>query len=93
MEGDLSGGSWSNLSGGISIHALRVEGDIFCCAASNSSGISIHALRVEGDPVGRVSAARRAFLSTPSGWRATNYGKLADMILEISIHALRVEGD
>jgi hypothetical protein len=33
------------------------------------------------------------FLSTPSGWRATNYGKLADMILGISIHALRVEGD
>ena len=56
--------------------------------------ISIHALRVEGDAeVFAVRFIKDRFLSTPSGWRATNYGKLADMILGISIHALRVEGD
>ena len=33
------------------------------------------------------------FLSTPSGWRATVFGLLAIVELDISIHALRVEGD
>ena len=33
------------------------------------------------------------FLSTPSGWRATGFGKLNVDRLGISIHALRVEGD
>ena len=57
----------------ISIHALRVEGDrsrnkyVTC-----TTKISIHALRVEGDraPCGGI-LMRPAFLSTPSGWRAT----------------------
>ena len=35
----------------------------------------------------------KEFLSTPSGWRATDAAKDADDALEISIHALRVEGD
>ena len=57
----------------ISIHALRVEGDV---AYSDSGGrlyrISIHALRVEGDVgVPGINAIAFAFLSTPSGWRAT----------------------
>ena len=59
----------------ISIHALRVEGDddwlhrVACKIA-----ISIHALRVEGDLIRHVIHAKRppAFLSTPSGWRATS---------------------
>ena len=33
----------------ISIHALRVEGDLFCFVRSLVRVISIHALRVEGD--------------------------------------------
>ena len=34
----------------ISIHALRVEGDVQrCCGKPVASWISIHALRVEGD--------------------------------------------
>ena len=57
--------------------------------------ISIHALRVEGDLVAvSLSGVINAFLSTPSGWRATkqfDYPVYID--LEISIHALRVEGD
>ena len=34
----------------ISIHALRVEGDLIAVSSSASRLISIHALRVEGDP-------------------------------------------
>ena len=35
--------------------------------------ISIHALRVEGDPAATpISFNMYAFLSTPSGWRATD---------------------
>ena len=58
----------------ISIHALRVEGDIYIDPAEIFHiGISIHALRVEGDPVtGSHSRVRFVFLSTPSGWRATS---------------------
>ena len=35
----------------------------------------------------------QAFLSTPSGWRATFAAKTREEELAISIHALRVEGD
>ena len=79
----------------ISIHALRVEGD---SRTSKTKGrithISIHALRVEGDslppPLGRPLPV---FLSTPSGWRATQLKKNLHYRQNISIHALRVEGD
>ncbi|WP_418784714.1 hypothetical protein, partial [Hominenteromicrobium sp.] len=33
----------------ISIHALRVEGDVYRVSYSQDGQISIHALRVEGD--------------------------------------------
>ena len=58
----------------ISIHALRVEGDAADGATSQAETISIHALRVEGDDsVTRAEWADAGqFLSTPSGWRATN---------------------
>ena len=56
--------------------------------------ISIHALRVEGD---RLDVALREtqllFLSTPSGWRATDFIQGIFTGNWISIHALRVEGD
>ncbi len=80
---------------GISIHALRVEGDPEkAWEKIVLEEISIHALRVEGD-VKRVVSAVRAFLflSTPSVWRATTAGLRSLMDLWISIHALRVEGD
>ena len=59
---------------GISIHALRVEGDQLICAPNpKDKQISIHALRVEGDNTGsRVCQRFCGFLSTPSGWRATD---------------------
>ena len=59
-------------SANISIHALRVEGDSSCHKSTAQDNISIHALRVEGDVGIFVCAAvTGAFLSTPSGWRAT----------------------
>ena len=64
-------------SAGISIHALRVEGDIAGGEFPTLlSGISIHALRVEGDIKALItSPSPGPFLSTPSGWRATHQHK------------------
>ena len=57
----------------ISIHALRVEGDAQVIVVETPRVISIHALRVEGDKKGEnKKCCTAAFLSTPSGWRATN---------------------
>ena len=57
----------------ISIHALRVEGDaVRRSATAKKKTISIHALRVEGDlEFANPPLLTYAFLSTPSGWRAT----------------------
>ena len=57
----------------ISIHALRVEGDIYGGQQCHCLRISIHALRVEGDHTEAAYqlAQYYLFLSTPSGWRAT----------------------
>ena len=41
----------SENSSRISIHALRVEGDVKNLARAFNMSISIHALRVEGDPI------------------------------------------
>ena len=79
---------------GISIHALRVEGDTGGQLFSFCHCISIHALRVEGDAnAQRGVSCRKRFLSTPSGWRATAAKKAKAVDMPISIHALRVEGD
>ena len=59
----------------ISIHALRVEGDVRVRKPAVAHiRISIHALRVEGDGARSMQIARETiFLSTPSGWRATGF--------------------
>ena len=78
----------------ISIHALRVEGDILKELLLWGEEISIHALRVEGDiQLAYAAIIRAQFLSTPSGWRATRLHIGAGLAALISIHALRVEGD
>ena len=78
----------------ISIHALRVEGD------KNGSGDRGDERDFYPRPPGGgrlVSFASRAFgvgfLSTPSGWRATEGVSRWRIESRISIHALRVEGD
>ena len=56
----------------ISIHSLRMEGDIVICTAVQLLIISIHSLRMEGDAheiSGILTAG--AFQSTPSAWRET----------------------
>ena len=57
---------------GISIHALREEGDRLSCPRALAAHISIHALREEGDGFvpSRVLTVY-LFLSTPSARRAT----------------------
>ena len=62
-----------NFIGSISIHALRVEGDLLLLRQTRGELISIHALRVEVDyPNINGNRFFEAFLSTPSGWRATS---------------------
>ena len=57
---------------GISIHALREEGDARPTTACRSSWISIHALREEGDTARQfLRRDSSGFLSTPSARRAT----------------------
>ena len=57
---------------GISIHALREEGDLRAKQAALGALISIHALREEGDARCTVEVTvYRLFLSTPSARRAT----------------------
>ena len=58
--------------GGISIHALREEGDTMPKLWPLMWSISIHALREEGDTTKTVSRnVTASFLSTPSARRAT----------------------
>ena len=81
---------------GISIHALREEGDRLRLPDRRGHEISIHALREEGDQVEseRLTADYR-FLSTPSARRATRTNQAFQYhnSTNISIHALREEGD
>ena len=71
-----------------------MEGDIYIGHKGPRQRISIHALRVEGDVKGMAfNILDIIFLSTPSGWRATDLVGNVWKWLNISIHALRVEGD
>ena len=80
---------------GISIHALREEGDGAVDAIVHLLVIiSIHALREEGDMRnGVVETLTFKFLSTPSARRATYNSHILGRAVNISIHALREEGD
>ena len=50
MEGDVSAAFVAFFAFSISIHTLRVEGDLVILAQTNEQkNISIHTLRVEGD--------------------------------------------
>ena len=66
-EGDLSGKD-AVLFNGISIHALREEGDLLpTCGRLLPPAISIHALREEGDQLQPgINITTYEFLSTPS---------------------------
>ena len=89
------GQSVSRFTSGISIHALREEGDPKPDHEwPGIHVISIHALREEGDQVqGALDREPEKFLSTPSARRATLRSVRQDVRNDISIHALREEGD
>ena len=95
MEGDLATPIETPLPPAISIHALRVEGDLRTVAVGICNRISIHALRVEGDICRIYDNGVTFWISihalrvegdqvNPPAW---------DTDSGISIHALRVEGD
>ena len=57
---------------GISIHSLRMEGDLMFTKYTLTCVISIHSLRMEGDNRGATATTLRViFQSTPSAWRET----------------------
>ena len=61
----------------ISIHSLRVEGDVKTFQIHFEKAISIHSLRVEGDGSEKVhSLGAKIFQSTPSVWRETAFAAL-----------------
>ena len=78
----------------ISIHTLRMEGDVVKGFEGDNLEISIHTLRMEGDEsLTWYITLLVVFQSTPSAWRVTKslIGSLS--LLWISIHTLRMEGD
>ena len=79
---------------GISIHALREEGDRLLISASRSSNDFYPRPPRGGRPLPQINfCSRTLFLSTPSARRATYFFFVPNRLLWISIHALREEGD
>ena len=77
---------------GISIHALREEGDLRYPRPPAHQGISIHAHREEGDPDYPLHDNDYSkFLSTPSARRATlsSMAKILRMLLFLSTPSAR----
>ena len=94
MEGDPVSGLYDAFYGKISIHSLRMEGDITLSAADmadwtfqSTPSAWRETLLDAGVPENIV------FQSTPSAWRETPPPGLEFSRIEISIHSLRMEGD
>ena len=78
----------------ISIHSLRMEGDIDVLMTYVDGIISIHSLRMEGDfNPNNIDPNQYTFQSTPSAWRETSMILWIRCYRYISIHSLRMEGD
>ena len=79
----------------ISIHSLRMEGDLSSRISVDRTDISIHSLRMEGDQeYQKLVQLDQQFQSTPSAWRETLLRlRHAEPDQLISIHSLRMEGD
>ena len=93
MEGDLVLRFETANKRQISIHALRMEGDLPPRCVHRRAHISIHALRMEGDPELHNLAFRQ--MISIHALRMEGDWPLAKPVLpgQISIHALRMEGD
>ena len=84
----------SNPRCGISIHALREEGDHGHAAATRHLDISIHALREEGDAYVACDFGTQNAISIHALREEGDAASAAPFGgLMISIHALREEGD
>ena len=77
---------------GISIHALREEGDAGVFSQIVDLGVFLSTPFVRRATVSASNVTFR-FLSTPSARRATAFRFGQDDVVGISIHALREEGD
>ena len=77
----------------ISIHSLRMEGDLYPYGYSDASDISIHSLRMEGDTAypDQTNQGYNFNPLPPHGGRPEPNLKL--VTVPISIHSLRMEGD
>ena len=72
MEGDIVMRVGFGYSAFISIHSLRMEGDLGGTQQMTVINISIHSLRMEGDATTfTVAPLYLSFQSTPSAWRET----------------------
>ena len=81
-------------AGAISIHSLRVEGDVPGNFSKNAKNYFNPLPPCGGRrPLFSVFRVPDAFQSTPSVWRETVPSPWADCTAQISIHSLRVEGD
>ena len=78
----------------ISIHSLRMEGDLVSDRRDAAEEISIHSLRMEGDRIDRAQPPRERDFNPlpPYGGRLLN-ATLTSQPIIISIHSLRMEGD
>ena len=64
--------SCATMTQNISIHSLRMEGDIEITVITHvTTTISIHSLRMEGDIKETPKTSMKSFQSTPSAWRET----------------------
>ena len=78
----------------ISIHSLRMEGDLVVTIGIGVVKISIHSLRMEGDNIGKLFEYITTHFNPlpPHGGRQNNYFHVFSSNC-ISIHSLRMEGD
>ena len=78
----------------ISIHSLRMEGDLPASHTSIHLSISIHSLRMEGDTQQVILHKKITYFNPlpPHGGRLSNQKQHA-FRFHISIHSLRMEGD
>ena len=82
------------ISGNISIHSLRMEGDIQIMSYWKCTMYFNPLPPHGGRPTAFcVNAVTSTFQSTPSAWRETRVDSFGQSLIFISIHSLRMEGD
>ena len=94
MEGDLVLPPGHKQRELISIHSLRMEGDLYPYGYSDASDISIHSLRMEGDTAypDQTNQGYNFNPLPPHGGRLSYVSDIPSCVT-ISIHSLRMEGD